>query len=211
MPVLDPLDAYLRWADRYPAEAHNELMRMEQSAMLGLLPDLENKTILDLACGSGRYLEIACGKRAKMVCGLDFSAPMLLHAKRASKNLVLADMSHIPMDSLSFDVIICGLAIGHCLELEPVFSEISRILRPGGLVIYSDLHPFGKIAGWKRIFRDVNGREVSVRHYFHLYNEHHRACRKNGLVIEDIREPLIEGEHRWSGSPAVLAVRARKQ
>lgn len=184
---------------------------MEQTAMLELLPDLKNKNILDLACGSGRYLEIIRGENPDSIYGLDFSPPMLSRAKNKFKNLMLANMTNIPMRSSSVDIIICGLAIGHCLDLEPVFSEISRILRTGGFVIYSDLHPFGKLAGWKRKFRDVNGREFAVEHYFHLYGAHHKICLANDLVIEDIREPLIAEGHRWSGSPAILAVRARKK
>jgi hypothetical protein len=87
---------------------------------------------------------------------------------------------------------------------------MGRVLRAGGIAIYSDPHPFGKIAGWRRKFHAAQGREYLVEHHFHLYSDHHAACHSAGLLIEELREPLIEGNHPWAGCPAVLAIRARK-
>jgi ubiquinone/menaquinone biosynthesis C-methylase UbiE len=145
-----------------------------------------------------------------MIHGLDFSLPMLSRARNVSHQLVLGDMTSLPFESASFDVIISGLSIGHVRNLTPVFCEISRVLRPNGVAVYSDIHPFGKLAGWKRKFKVSNGQEYSIEHHFHLYKDHHFACHASGLQIEDIREPLIEGKHQWAGSPAILAIRVRK-
>ncbi len=210
-PELNPLDAYALWADAYPPKAHNDLMRIEERSMLGLLPDVKSKIVLDLACGSGRYILKAKERGAAIVYGLDFSLPMLLRASAVSDRLALGNMNSLPFKSDSMDIIICGLSIGHVSDMMLAFREISRILRPNGVVVYSDIHPFGRFAGWRRNFQDVHGREFSVENYFHLYGEHHRACRLNGLDIEDVREPLIAGSHRWSGSPAIIAIRARKK
>ena len=210
IPELDPVDAYALWADSYPPEAHNPLMELEQNAMLELLPDLKNKIVLDLACGSGRYILKAREKGASLIYGLDFSPAMLSRARRISNQLVRGSMLSIPFESSSIDAVICGLAVGHVENLAPVVHEMGRVLRPGGHVIYSDTHPFGKLAGWKRRFHTIRGEVYTVKHYFHLYADHHTACRLSGLVIEEIREPLIEGDHPWAGCPAALAIRARK-
>jgi len=207
---IDAYTAYNLWADSYPPEAHNPLMEMEQAAMLELMPELKNKVVLDLACGSGRYAQIAQAQKASLTLGMDFAPEMLAQVNTSQGRLVRTDMQSIPLKSASIDVVICGLAVGHLQNLSSAINEISRALRPGGYVVYSDIHPFGKLAGWKRKFRAGNGVEHSIRNYFHLYSDHLAAANCAGLVIEEIREPLIEGKHEWAGCPAVLVIRARK-
>lgn len=185
-------------------------MQLEQQTMLELLPDLKKKIVLDLACGSGRYILIAQEQNASIVYGLDLSLEMLSHARGFSTQLIRGDIVSIPIRSASIDVVICGLGIGHVHDLSSAMHEMGRVVRPGGYVIYSDFHPFGKLAGWKRNFRALDGREYAIRHYYHLYGDHHIACLSSGMVIDVIREPLIEGNHDWAGYPGVLVIRARK-
>ncbi len=52
-------------------------MRVEQSAMLDMWPDMAGKRVLDLACGSGRYSNLLLEAKAAQVVALDFCAPML--------------------------------------------------------------------------------------------------------------------------------------
>jgi malonyl-CoA O-methyltransferase len=208
-PVLSPLDAYALWSASYPPEAHNPLMRLEQQAVLELLPDARGQTALDLACGGGRYLKLLRERGVARVVGLDLSPQMLHRAKTLAADLVRADLLALPFPPSTFDLIVCGLAVGHVPALPRAVAEMSRALIPGGFVVYSDFHPFGALAGWKRTFR-ANGRQYAVRHHFHLYADHLAACRAAGLEIEDVREPRIDVEHEWRGCPAVLVVRAKK-
>lgn len=207
---LNPLDAYALWAEQYPPEAHNDLMKIEEQAMMSIMPDLQNKIVLDLACGSGRYILKARQLGSSIVYGLDFSLPMLSRARDITNQLVLGNMTSLPFESDSINVVICGLSIGHIPDLMPVYREISRILSPNGFMVCSDIHPFGKFAGWKRQFTSSNGREYSVEHHFHMYKDHQAACSSNQLMIEEVSEPLIKAEHQWQGIPGILAIRARK-
>ena len=75
---VDVLTGYAHWAKSYPPQAHNPLMRLEEQAMLNLLPDnLTGKSCLDLACGTGRYLMCLQTRRAGLAVGVDYSADML--------------------------------------------------------------------------------------------------------------------------------------
>lgn len=208
---LEPAEAYDLWADSYPAEAHNLLMEMEQKAMLALLPDLAGRVVLDLACGSGRYLQRVSERGASFAFGLDLAPAMLARARAVSGRLVCGDLTSLPIASSTVDVIVCGLAVGHVRDLGGVVREMGRVLRRGGLAVYSDFHPFGMRAGWTRGFRTPAGDQYVVSHHFHLYGDHHTACRSGGLLIEEVREPLIEGPHQWAGCPAVLVIRALRQ
>src|SRR5215468_1484054 len=75
--TLPSVDAYALWAATYPPRAHNRLMEIEQESMLRLLPDLADRDVLDLACGTGRYAAIAHQRDARNVVGTDNSLAML--------------------------------------------------------------------------------------------------------------------------------------
>jgi malonyl-CoA O-methyltransferase len=125
--------------------------------------------------------------------------------------VALADASALPFAGQRFDLVVAGLVVGHCPDLARVTAETARVLRPGGSFVYSDVHPAGTLAGWKRSFRDASGRTHAVRQHLYLYQDHQRACRAAGLSIEDVREPRATGTGRWDDWPAVLVVRARKR
>jgi malonyl-CoA O-methyltransferase len=207
---LEAKEAYAAWASAYPPNAHNPLMELEQRAMLELLPDPAGKAALDLACGSGRYLTMLIERGATPVAGLDISPEMLARARTNSRYLIQADLRCLPLANASFDLVVCGLAVGHVDDLRDVMLEAGRVLVSDGIIVYSDFHPFGALAGWKRTFRAENGCEYAVRHHTHLYADHHAACRAAGLVIEAVREPRIDFDHKWRGCPAVIVIRARK-
>jgi malonyl-CoA O-methyltransferase len=215
---VDVLTGYAHWAKNYPAEAHNPLMEIEEQAMLNLLPDnLSGQVCLDLACGSGRYLRLLQTHQAKSVFGLDYSADMLVEAnipksKIQNPKLVRSPFLALPFFSASFDLITCGLAVGHEKKLNHIMAEISRVLRPGGVLVYSDFHPFGTLSGWQRSFTTANGDTYNLEHYLHLYSDHVQACRSAGLTITTVLEP-IAAEHAPPGfqkMPVVLALRAEK-
>ena len=208
--ALDVAAAYARWAPSYAAEAHNPLMALEEAAMLALLPPVAGRRVLDLACGSGRYLAHLGSQNAARLVGADLSAPMLARAKMVSANLAQADLRALPLAGASADLIICGLAVGHVADLPRALSEMARVLAPGGALVYSDFHPLLALAGLQRTFTAADGRTYAVEHHVHLYSAHHAACAAAGLVIDAVREPLLVGEHPWRGKPAVLVLRAVK-
>ncbi len=207
---LDVLDAYAHWAESYEPDAHNPLMQLEEQAVLELLPAGAGGRWLDLACGSGRYLKRLAAAGARRVAGLDFSRPMLARAADLGYPLVQADLRHLPMPAGCFDRIVCGLAVGHVADLAGSLAEMGRILAPGGVLVYSDFHPFGALLGWKRTFRAADGVAYAARHHVHLYQAHHAACQAAGLSIDAVREPRIDFEHPYRGYPAVLVIRAIK-
>jgi malonyl-CoA O-methyltransferase len=203
-------EGYARWAPNYPPYAHNQIMELEESAVLQMLPDLKGTTALDVACGSGRYLKIMMQRGAALAVGLDASMPMLARARELASNLVQADVLRMGLRAGSFQVIACALALGHVEDLRGALIEISRVLAPGGTVIYSDFHPMAAQLDWKRTFRAQDGREYSVRQFFHSLSDHVAACTAAGLAIAEVREPTIDFEHKWRGCPAVLVIRATK-
>ena len=200
---LDPQSAYGLWASAYPPRPHNPLMEVEHETVLALLPDVRGLTVLDAGCGSGRYLR-ELGARGARAIGMDLSRAMLARARETTTRITRADLRALPFDAMSIDLVVCGLALGDLAELELALTEIARVLRPGGRVIYSVVHPAGEAAGWSRTF-ESGGKQWAIDGFWHSLDRHRQACAAAGLAIEEWREPELA-----AGQRAVLVVRARR-
>jgi malonyl-CoA O-methyltransferase len=200
-PTLASVEAYALWASRYPAEAHNPFMRLEQAAMLALMPDLHGKRVLDVACGSGRYANFAAGQGA-VAFACDNSVDMLRvgEVQRAA----VATMEKLPYADGSIEVILCGLAIGHLPLIDRAIGEMGRVLKRGGWLVVSDVHPFQTQRGATRTFTATDGKTYGVEHYLHTMDAIERLLTENGLRLGDVRAPHHEGK------PVVLAWSATK-
>ena len=198
--MLMPAEAYALWAASYPAHAHNPVMQAEERAMLGLLPDtLQGQAVLDVGCGSGRYLLHALRRGATRVIGVDLSPQMLARAgtelaalqPAADVDLVQGSLAALPVPGAWANLTICGLVVGHCDNLQQALAELCRVTRPGGTLLCSDVHPIGHALGWLRDFKS-GGRNYAVQHTPHLYSHWHAACAALGLHIERVLEPMLD-------------------
>jgi malonyl-CoA O-methyltransferase len=190
--TLGSVEAYSHWAANYPPRAHNPLMAAEQAAMLELLPPLEDLTVLDLACGTGRYGLIARELGAGRVISVDNSRAML-HANPLS-NRIEATSEAVPLPSRSVDVVVCALALGHLPRLEPSIREIGRVLAPGGWALISDIHPSVALAGGKRTFTGDDGVMYAVEHYIHTVEAYRHAAETVTLWLDTVRDVYAAGK-----------------
>jgi demethylmenaquinone methyltransferase/2-methoxy-6-polyprenyl-1,4-benzoquinol methylase len=87
-------------------------------------------TIVDLACGTGDLCR-DLATRGYAPVGIDFSAGMLA-AARIDVPLVRGDGAALPVATGSIDGITCGFALRNFVDLDAVFGECARVLRPGG-------------------------------------------------------------------------------
>jgi ubiquinone/menaquinone biosynthesis C-methylase UbiE len=81
------------------------------------------------------------------VIGVDATETMLdiARGKVPGGDFRLGRVEALPLDDASVDLITCALALTHVPELEPVLREFGRVLRPGGAVVLSDIHPINTI------------------------------------------------------------------
>jgi len=153
---LPVAEGYERWAPIYD-DAPNPLLAREERHLLPLLLDLHHKRILDLACGTGRWLERLITQSGMSGVGIDSSVAMLRVAKKKDAitgQLARADCESLPLLTAVFDLAICSFALGHVRELGSVVRELARVTKPGADVFVSDLHPEAYARGWRVGFRD---------------------------------------------------------
>jgi len=188
--------------------------------MLESLPPVAGQQVLDLACGSGRYCKLLQAAKAAQVVAVDFCLPMLEQVANAS--LVRASMMQLPFHPSVFDTVVSGLAVGHATDIRQWMSEVARVLRPGGTLVYSDFHAEAIRAGMTRSFKDSTNVTRIVPHQVYDLQSQQEAMAAAGLIVEVVEElrmglelneefPGSERAYRqWHGVPVVLIVRARK-
>ena len=140
--------AYEEMAEKYNEsidyKPHNAYY--DRPNTLSLVSDFKNKSILDAACGPGKYAEILTAKGANVV-GVDISEKMIALAKQrnnSSSNFFVHDLS-MPLDMFekdSFDIIICALALHYIKDWNLTIKEFYRVLNPKWILVISVEHPF---------------------------------------------------------------------
>lgn len=104
---------------------------------------LQPEHIIDLGCGSGRNLPKLMARYPQaQIMGVDFAPAMLAQSRHHSKLMhIAADAAHLPFADNSVDLIFSNLMLQWCDPLAPVFAECYRVLREGGLLLFSTFGP----------------------------------------------------------------------
>lgn len=132
------ISAYEQLAERYNQlidhKPHNAYY--DRPNTLELIPQIEGKSILDAACGPGKYAEILLSKGAR-VTGFDISPKMVDLAKERNQgagNFLLTTWL-CPFQTLeneSFDIVLCALALHYLQDWNLTMQEFYRVLKPKG-------------------------------------------------------------------------------
>jgi len=108
---------------------------------------LEPRLVLDLGCGTGYATQGLLNRYPKArVLALDFALAMLQQARRRGRWLrrpvpLCADAEQLPLADASVDLVFSNLTLQWCNDLGQVFQEFLRVLRPGGLLMFSTFGP----------------------------------------------------------------------
>tara|TARA_R110002110_G_scaffold205066_7_gene417244 strand:+ start:398006 stop:399607 length:1602 start_codon:yes stop_codon:yes gene_type:complete len=107
---------------------------------------LEPGTVLDLGCGTG-YFQSALQQRFPdaSYIGLDLAQGMVEYARASSAEecaqWVVGDAESLPVASGSIDLVFSSLAVQWCYQPIHLFAELRRVLRPGGVCVFTSLGP----------------------------------------------------------------------
>lgn len=109
--------------------------------IIQLVSDLRpNEELLDVGCGSGFYLEMA-GKMGAKVVGVDYSEEMLELSRDRTKNigaqLMKMDACNLGFADNRFNWVISIGLLDYIAAPEKSVSEMCRVLKPGGRIIFT--------------------------------------------------------------------------
>jgi 2-polyprenyl-3-methyl-5-hydroxy-6-metoxy-1,4-benzoquinol methylase len=123
---------------------HKTLIEPTQLGLLNVKPGDE---ILDIACGNGQFARKMAELKAK-VTAIDFSENFIAIAKGKSPDSIqfrvidaAKEKDLQKLDGRLFDSIVCTMALMDMENIEILLKHLPRLLRKGGVVVFSVLHP----------------------------------------------------------------------
>jgi len=166
-----PIKTLARRSFESAAAAYDQAAALQQEVGQRLLQRLDlvkiqPDRILDLGSGTGQCIpDLLARYRKAQVVALDIALPMLWRARKRGRWLrkprcVCADAERLPFADSSFDLVFSNLMLQWCVELEVVFTELQRVLRPGGLLLFTSFGP--------DTLRELRGSWQQVDGYSHV-------------------------------------------
>ena len=141
-------------------------------AFLIFLPAIVDLKGLDIGCGEAGNTKVLARKGATMF-GIDFAPTFIRHAREAEQHTPLdiefhlADCKELPFAQASFDFAVAFMSLMDVDDLDRALDEAYRVLKPGGFLQFSILHPCFTAIGSQKVC-DENGDPIgrSTGKYF---------------------------------------------
>jgi cytosine/adenosine deaminase-related metal-dependent hydrolase/SAM-dependent methyltransferase len=219
---VSPRDGYRLASHVYDAEP-NPILSLEQRFLARLLPPVAGLDVVDLGCGTGRWLAQLSSQAPRSLVGVDFSPEMLAQAKHKLGDVakwVVADCSDLPFPRSSADLILCSFLVSYVQDLAKFAEQVRRLLRSGGVIFITDLHPAttSKL-GWRRGFH-VDGSFIDIATYSRPIQQILSPFENLGIQADAVLEPQFgdsefhvfkragktEAFHAASGHPAIYVL-----
>ncbi len=205
--------------------------------LLEILGPLSGQRMLDLACGEG-IMARTLAEAGAHTLGIDLSLRLLDLARQAEAEhplgiTYLQDDAHTlaQLAPTSFDAVCCNMALTDLADLSRVGQAVARVLRPGGIFVFSMPHPCFQTAPGAVWGEHPSGTvQAQVTGYFAegprqtrwsrgLIVTHHRTLSSiltrfaaSGLLLTNLAEPQAPATFRrgYDQVPGVLICRLEK-
>jgi SAM-dependent methyltransferase len=161
--------------------------------------------VLEIGCGTGKNTKWLV--RYARVIGIDISTKMLAQCRAAAPaaELHIADLTFPwPVDDGTVDTIVVDLVLEHIEDLDHIACESARVLRGGGRVRISELHPWLQHDGKAARFEDA-GVLVETPTFVHTTEEYVTTFLRAGFLLDALCEPRSPVEP-VAGSPRLLVM-----
>lgn len=179
-------------------------------------------TILEVGAGSapcGRYL----ASRGRHVISTDISSAMVAAALEINREegidfeVRVGDILDLPYEAVRFDIAFTSFgAIGFIPDLKAAFTEIARVLRPGGQWVYAATHPMSWVFpdsphvddlqvirsyGQSDAYVEASGETIEYAEFSHTFSDHMNGLIAAGFTIEQVIEPMWKPGHTLTWGP----------
>ena len=153
--------------------------------------------VLDVGSGTGHGSTSLAQRYDKAtVLSLDIALGMLQQARsriswwqrwRSKQHLICADATALPLATNSTDLIFSNLTLQWCHDLDRVFGDFRRVLRPNGLVMFSTFGP--------DTLKELRAAWRTVDNYNHVNAFMDMHDIGDGLVRAGFADPVMDVEH----------------
>ena len=161
----------------------------EIPALFSMMPDLKDKTILDLGCGFGEHCKRFVESGAKKVIGIDISEKMLEIANQENADSKITYIN-MPMENISqlnekFDIVVSSLAFHYVEDFSGVVKNIYDMLNENGIFLFSQENPLCTcFSGGNRWTKDENGNKL----YINLSNYGIEGERESSWFVDNVKK-----------------------
>lgn len=195
---LTQLEGYQLWARTYDIE-RNPMLSLEQRILESLLPPLSGLDVVDLGCGTGRWLQAARNDGARSLTGVDISPEMLNVARaklREAATLICAECTNAAISVASADLIFSSFVLSYLEDPERLLRFAKTVLRHSGSLFLTDVHPeTANELQWRRGV-NVAGTFREIRTYHRSLDEIVDLCKKESLELTIHLEVPFGAEER---------------
>ncbi len=150
-----------------------------------LMPDVTNKSILDLGCGYGENDKFYKELGAKHVLGTDISEKMIEKANEINKidgiEYKVIAMEDISSIDKKFDIIISSLAFHYIKDFDKLIKDCYKLLNKDGYLVFSQEHPFTTCIKFTENVK--KGHTIIDNKYFGLFSDYNRPRRENKRMV----------------------------
>lgn len=164
--------------------------------------------LLDVGCGEGFVIRSAEGL-FRQIYGIDISEGILKALPAYGTFPVCSDAEQLPFRNESIDVAVLFSVIHHFYDYRPIFDEVYRILKPGG-IIYIDhdmnKHFFNNFHFFINIYRKFSHKErffkkIGVGELYNLSEFHSQGIDSEQLktYLISLRFKIIKSYYHWYG------------
>lgn len=141
------------------------------------LPIKPHSRVLDMGCGSGRHTAAVFDHKAVHAVGVDLEAASVKEARNRLRfheslagnhlsrwSLAVAEITHLPFDSQSYDMVICSEVLEHVPDHHQAVRELVRILKPNGHLVISVPRRWPETLCWglSRAYRNSPGGHIRI-------------------------------------------------
>jgi 2-polyprenyl-3-methyl-5-hydroxy-6-metoxy-1,4-benzoquinol methylase len=215
---------------------------VSKPALLKFIGDVKGHRVLDFGCGNG-HITHALTQRGALCIGVDPSHTFILAARSDYPNLDFRQIRRSSLEGFKraqFDKVILSLVLpglNSKREFKALFQEASKVLKNGGELVLSTLHPlmirnfkdafrtvtipasmnyFSTGAKFKNTVRLIDNTFMSFTNIHWTLEDISNELNINGLVITGIKEPKLPKSKYQSvlknalHTPYVICIKAKK-
>ncbi|MDB4926964.1 bifunctional 2-polyprenyl-6-hydroxyphenol methylase/3-demethylubiquinol 3-O-methyltransferase UbiG [Mucilaginibacter sp.] len=155
-----------------------------------VLSYIENKIVLDIACGEG-YGSNLLSSKATQVIGVDIDLDTIEEARKkynaSNLTFILGSTDKIPVKNSYVDVVISFETIEHHDKHEEMMNEIKRVLKPDGILIISSPEKTGEISSNPFHIKELSKKEFTnlIGKYFKYHKIYSQKIVHGSLITSE--------------------------